>query len=186
MCFGSFASLGCLVAEPAKVIGLWPRGAPGEKGDIGEERDTTKPTDNLIAGKPVIRLANASKPTISIYRPAADTDTGAAVVVCPGGGYHILALDLEGTEVCDWLNSIGVTGVLLKYRVPKREGLERHAAPLQDAQRSVGLVREHAKEWALIRSASACSAFQRAATFPLRSVTIIANALIRWWTTRTK
>jgi hypothetical protein len=61
---------------------------------------------------------------------------------------HILAMDLEGTEVCDWLNSIGVTGVLLKYRVSKREGLEKHAAPLQDAQRALGLVREHAKEFA--------------------------------------
>ncbi len=128
---------------------LWPAGAPGEKGNIGEERDTTKPTDQLIAGKPVIRLGNVSKPTLSIYRPPAGTGTGAAVVVFPGGGYHILAMDLEGTEVCDWLNSIGVTGVLLKYRVPKREGLEKHAAPLQDAQRALGLVREHAKEWGI-------------------------------------
>jgi acetyl esterase/lipase len=103
----------------------------------------------LIAGKLVIRLGNVSKPTIRIYRPPADKDTGAAVLVFPGGGYHILAMDLEGTEVCDWLNSIGVTGVLLKYRVPKREGLEKHAAPLQDAQRALGLVREHAKEWGI-------------------------------------
>jgi len=71
------------------------------------------------------------------------------VLVCPGGGYHILAMDLEGTEVCDWLNSIGVTAVLLKYRVPKREGLERHTAPLQDAQRALGLLRSRAKEFSL-------------------------------------
>jgi len=139
----------CAASEPAHVIELWPKGAPGEKGDIGEERDTTKPTDQMIAGKPVIRLGNVSKPTISIYRPPADKATGTAVVVCPGGGYHILAMDLEGTEVCDWLNSIGVTGVLLKYRVPKRTGLEKHTAPLQDVQRALGLVREHAKDWRL-------------------------------------
>ena len=54
-------------------------------------------------------------------------------MVCPGGAYHILALDLEGSEVCGWLNSLGITGVLLKYRVPKRAGLEKHAAALQDA-----------------------------------------------------
>jgi len=144
-----FALLRCPASEPVKVMDLWPAGAPGEKGNIGEERDTTKPTDQLIAGKPVIRLGNVSKPTLSIYRPPAGTGTGAAVVVFPGGGYHILAMDLEGTEVCDWLNSIGVTGVLLKYRVPKREGLEKHAAPLQDAQRALGLVREHAKEWGI-------------------------------------
>ena len=149
MSFAVFTLLGCPASEPIKVIELWPGGAPGEKGDIGEERDTTKPTDQLISGKPVIRLGNVSKPTMSIYRPPAGKDTGAAVLVFPGGGYHILAMDLEGTEVCDWLNSIGVTGVLLKYRVPKREGLEKHAAPLQDAQRALGLVREHAKEWGI-------------------------------------
>jgi acetyl esterase/lipase len=131
------------------VIELWPNGAPGEKRTLGEEKDTTKPSDNLVAGKPLIRLGNVSKPTITLYRPPADKNTGTAVLVCPGGGYNILAMDLEGTEVCEWLNSIGVTGVLLKYRVPKREGLERHAAPLQDAQRAVGLIRQRAAEWKL-------------------------------------
>jgi acetyl esterase/lipase len=71
------------------------------------------------------------------------------VLVCPGGGYHILALDLEGTEVCQWLNSIGVTGVLLKYRVPRREGREKHEAALQDAQRALGLMRQNADSWGL-------------------------------------
>jgi acetyl esterase/lipase len=136
------------IAE-VKVIELWPTGAPGEKGNLGEEKDTTKPSDNLVAGKRLIRLGNVSKPTISIYRPPADKDTAAAVLVCPGGGYNILAMDLEGTEVCEWLNSIGVTGVLLKYRVPKREGLERHTAPLQDAQRAMGLIRQNAAAWKL-------------------------------------
>jgi acetyl esterase/lipase len=131
------------------VIDLWPAIAPGEKENIGEEKDTTKPTDQLVAGKPVIRLGNVSKPTLSLYRPPTDKDTGAAVLVCPGGGYHILAMDLEGTEVCAWLNSIGVTAALLKYRVPKREGLERHTAPLQDAQRALGLLRSRAKEFSL-------------------------------------
>jgi acetyl esterase/lipase len=137
----------CPAAEPAKSIELWPGGAPGEKGDIGEEKDTTKSTDNLIAGRPLIRLGNVSKPIISVYRPAVDKDTGASVLVCPGGAYQILALDLEGTEVCEWLNSIGVTGVLLKYRVPKRAGLEKHAAALQDAQRAMSLLRRRAREW---------------------------------------
>ncbi len=136
-----------LAAEPVKVLNLWPATAPGEKGDLGEEHDTTKLSDNLIAGKPVIRLGNVSTPTIAIYRPTPGTENGAAVVVCPGGGYFILAMDLEGTEVCDWLNSIGVTAVLLKYRVPKRTGLEKHTAALQDAQRALGLVRQHAGEW---------------------------------------
>jgi len=138
----------CLRAEPPQIR-LWPGAAPGDNGGLGEEADTTKPSDNLIAGRPVIRTGNVSEPTITMYRPPADRNTGAAVVVCPGGGYHILAMDLEGTEVCEWLNSIGVTGALLKYRVPKREGRPPYAAPLQDAQRAIGLMRSHAKEWAI-------------------------------------
>jgi acetyl esterase/lipase len=132
-------------AEPTLV--LWPNGAPGEHRQLGKERDMTKPSDGLVAGKPVIRLGNVTNPTITLYRPPAGDDTGACVLVCPGGGYNILAMDLEGTEVCSWLNSIGVTGVLLKYRVPRREGEPPYAAPLQDAQRALGLVREHAREW---------------------------------------
>jgi acetyl esterase/lipase len=138
-----------LAAEPTKVINLWPGTAPGDKGDIGEEQDTTKPSDHMVAGKRVARIGNVSKPTISIYRPAADKDTGAAVMVCPGGAYRILALDLEGSEVCEWLNSIGITGVLLKYRVPNRQGLEKHTAALQDAQRALGLIRSQAKDLGL-------------------------------------
>jgi acetyl esterase/lipase len=129
------------------VVGLWPGKAPGEKGDIGPEADTTKASDNMVAGQRVVRLGKVSEPTISIYRPPAEKDTGAAVMVCPGGGYHILAMDLEGTEVCQWLNSIGITGVLLKYRVPRRQGLEKHAAPGQDAQRALGIIRQRASEW---------------------------------------
>src|SRR5260370_1107411 len=91
-----------LAADKHEIISLWPKGAPGEKGDIGPEQDTTKPNENLVAGKRVIRLGNVSEPTITIYRPAKN-DSGCAVLVCPGGAYHILAMDLEGTEVCDWI-----------------------------------------------------------------------------------
>jgi acetyl esterase/lipase len=132
-----------------RTLDLWPGPAPGEQEAIGEEKDMTKPTDNLVGGKPVIRLGNVSKPTITILQPPKDKNTGAAVVVLPGGGYHIVALDLEGTEVAEWLNSIGVTAVIVKYRVPRRAGLEKHAAPLQDAQRAFGLARQRAKEWSI-------------------------------------
>ena len=136
-------------AATVPIIPLWPGTAPGETNSIGEEKDMTKPTDGDIAGRPLIRLGNVSKPTITVYRPEKAKDTGAAVVVCPGGGYYILALDLEGTEVCEWLNSIGVTAVLLKYRVPRRAGLEKHTAALQDAQRAVGLVRARSGEFGI-------------------------------------
>ena len=143
----------CLCAVPFRAyaapeeIPLWPAAAPGDTGDIGQEKDTTPEGRHKDEKPSIIRLGNVSKPTITVYKPPADKDTGAAVVVCPGGGYTILAMDLEGTEVCEWLNSLGVTGVLLKYRVPARKGLERHAAALQDAQRAVGIVRSRAAEW---------------------------------------
>ena len=139
--------LSLVAASASDSMVLWPKGAPGEKGDIGAERDMNKPSDGLIAGKPIMRLGNVSVPTLTLYRPSKTQDTGAAVVVCPGGGYSILAMDLEGTEVCQWLNSIGVTGILLKYRVPARKGGERYAAPLQDAQRAMSLARSHAADW---------------------------------------
>jgi acetyl esterase/lipase len=136
----------CLQAEP-RAVNLWPGAAPGERGDIGEEHDTTTASDALIAGRPVIRTGNVSTPTITVYPAPAEKNTGAAVLVFPGGGYHILALDLEGTEVCQWLNSIGVTAALVKYRVPAREGQPAYVAPLQDAQRAVSLFRLHARDW---------------------------------------
>lgn len=136
-------------AEPTLILQLWPGSAPGDKEPVGPEQDQTKPQDGLVAGKPVIRLGNVYHPTISVYQPPADKRNGTAVVVCPGGAYQILAMDLEGTEVCDWLNSEGVTAVLLKYRVPKRPGLEKYTAALQDAQRALGLVRHRAAEWGI-------------------------------------
>jgi len=127
----------------AEPIPLWPGIAPGEKGDIGAETDQPQKPDG------VTRLTNVTKPTITIFPAPADQATGTAVIVCPGGGYSILAYDKEGSEICEWLNSIGVTGVLLKYRVPKRAGLEKHAPMLQDAQRALGLVRHRAGEFGI-------------------------------------
>ena len=138
-----------LSAAPPPAIPLWSGQAPGETASLGEEKDITKPSDGKVADKSVIRLGNVSTPTFTVYRPPADKDTGAAVVVFPGGAYFILAMDLEGTEVCEWLNSIGVTGVLVKYRVPKRAGLEKHTVALQDAQRTVSIVRQRASEFGI-------------------------------------
>lgn len=129
-----------------KVIDLWPGAAPGETGDAKPEVDTTKDTDGKVAGKRVMRIGNVSKPSLTVMKPTKVQDTGAAVVIFPGGAYNILAWDLEGTEVAEWLNEFGVTGIVLKYRVPKKPGQEPHAVALQDAQRAVGLVRSQAKD----------------------------------------
>jgi acetyl esterase/lipase len=144
-----FAAASTLSAAAPTPVPIWPKGAPGETAPAGEEHDTTKPTDALVAGRRVARIGNVSTPTIAVYPAPKDKDTGTAVVVFPGGGYNILALDLEGVEVCEWLNSIGVTGVLLKYRGPARPGGPRWAAPLQDAQRAVGIIRSRAAELGL-------------------------------------
>jgi acetyl esterase/lipase len=134
--------------ESAPLV-LWPGTPPGDRGGLGPEKDTTKPTDGLVAGKPVIRLGLVSSPTLTMYRAPAGSNGGATIVVFPGGGYNILAMDLEGTEVCQWLNSLGVNCALVKYRVPMRTGLPRYGPPLQDAQRAVGMVRYRAGEWGL-------------------------------------
>jgi acetyl esterase/lipase len=130
------------------VLDLWPGAAPGETGKIGPEK--------ILEGKPgkpgqrtVMRITNVTKPTITVYRPAKDMDTGAAVLIAPGGGWTILAWDLEGTEVASWLNSIGVTGIVLKYRVPKRPDQPKHVPPLQDAQRAMSIIRGKAAEWGI-------------------------------------
>jgi acetyl esterase/lipase len=97
----------------------------------------------------LIRLGNVSKPSITVFPAPREKATGAAVVICPGGGYHILAWDLEGTEVSEWLNQIGVTAVVLKYRVPARKDRAQFDAPLQDVQRAMGIVRSRAGEWGI-------------------------------------
>jgi acetyl esterase/lipase len=106
----------------------------------------TTAKDHVIAGSAVIRIGNVATPTLTLYAPQGK-NTGAAVVVFPGGAYHILAIDLEGTEVCDWLNSAGITCILVKYRVPEAGPYPKSSAALQDAQRALGIVRAHATEW---------------------------------------
>jgi acetyl esterase/lipase len=135
-------------SEPI-VANLWPASSPGEPRALPPEADQTKPDDRLIAGRRIIKLGNVSAPQIVVYRPEAVPANGAAVVICPGGGHHILAWDLEGTEVAEWLNTLGVTGIVLKYRVPHQNPERRWHAAVQDAQRAMSLVRSRAGEWGL-------------------------------------
>jgi acetyl esterase/lipase len=128
---------------------IWPQVAPGAVANSSAEVDTTTAKDNLIAGRPLIRLGNVSVPAITLYKPHHASGAIPAVVVFPGGGYHILAIDLEGTEVCDWLNSAGIACALLKYRVPDSGPYPKSPAALQDAQRAMGMVRTHAAEWGI-------------------------------------
>lgn len=130
------------LAQDTPVL-LFPQGAPGETVKMVESADRG---GGKVAGETVLRITNVSEPTITVYQAPQEVASGSAMIVCPGGGYSILAYDLEGDEVCEWLNNIGVTAVLLKYRVPAREGRARYEAPLQDLQRAVGYIRAHADE----------------------------------------
>jgi acetyl esterase/lipase len=132
------------------TIPVWPGVAPGAPANPPAEADLTTAKDNLIAGRPLVHLGNVSKPTLTLYAAKGNVNgLGPAVVVFPGGGYNILAIDLEGTEVCDWLTASGINCVLLKYRVPNTGPYPKSAAALQDAQRAIGLVRLHAAEWGI-------------------------------------
>lgn len=134
---------------------LWPGTPPDMKAMPGPEYSAPR-KEHLIAGRPWLEVANVSRPTLTVYAPQGK-NTGAAVVVFPGGGFEVLAMDLEGTEICDWLTSRGITCVLLKYRVPgapydwhckcRPDDYEVPTMALEDAQRTMGLVRLHAKEW---------------------------------------
>ncbi len=142
-------------ADPPRVVDLWPGKPPGDVGIAGEEKWLElkvggKPYE--VGGKPTKWRTNVSKPTLTVYRPEKEKDTGISMLICPGGGYHNLGWDVEGEEVAAWLTSIGMTGIILKYRCPRRPGDVRGEpplGPLKDAQRAVSLVRTRAKEWGI-------------------------------------
>jgi acetyl esterase/lipase len=132
-------------------VAIWPGAVPDARPVAGPETAEVG-KDFLVAGRPATGVRNVAQPTMTVYSPTGK-NTGAAVVVFPGGGYEELAIDLEGSEVCDWLTTRGITCVLLKYRVPAPRSAPNWGAypqspiALEDAQRTVGLVRFHAVEW---------------------------------------
>jgi acetyl esterase/lipase len=142
-------------ADPAPAVELWPGKPPEETATLGDERVLMSPKldrKQVEVTEPTRLVTSVSKPTLTIYRPGKDKDTGTAMLICPGGGYWNLYWQLEGEEVAEWLNSIGVTGMILKYRVPRRSDEPRGEParrPLQDAQRAVSLVRSRAGEWGI-------------------------------------
>ena len=156
----SWVTLMCIAypvvgADHPSIVEIWPGTVPDETGDIGAERIRMSPRldrRQVEVTESTRMLTNVTKPTITIYRPAKEQDTGTAMLICPGGGYWNLYWELEGEEVAAWLNSHGMTGIILKYRVPRRPDepkTEPARRPLQDAQRAVSLVRSKAKEWGI-------------------------------------
>ena len=142
-------------AEEPLVVSLWPGPAPEETGQIVEETTRMSPMlerKEVEVTEPTVLVTNVTRPSITVYPPPQDRNTGAALIICPGGGYWNLYWQLEGEEVAKWANSLGMTGIILKYRVPRRPDEpkgEPARRPLQDAQRAVRIVRSRAKEWGL-------------------------------------
>lgn len=139
---GFCAVAGLSAGQPAEIP-LFPQGAKEPAGFVAQP-------EGLIEGKNdgVKRVGNVSVPTVAIYKPESGAN-GTAVLVCPGGGYNILAIEHEGTQVCEWLNSLGVTAVLLKYRVPRRDPEKPHLQPLEDARQAMRLLRTRGAEWGI-------------------------------------
>lgn len=123
------------------TVNIWPGEAPGEIEKLPPEEDRTKDDDKRVAGERLMRIGNVSTPQMEVFKPDPAIDNGTCVIIAPGGGHHILAYDLEGTEIAKWLNTLGITGIVLKYRVPARNPEKRWKAAVQDAQRTVSLVR---------------------------------------------
>ncbi len=136
--------------EPApghETLALWPHGAPGSQRNPGPEKDVFGSARMPTGGKPVTRLTDVSSPSITVYQPPKDKRTGVAVLVFPGGGFRYLVMDKEGTEICAWLNSLGITAILVKYRVPDTGPYPVLDEAFEDGQRAVGLVRAYAAKW---------------------------------------
>ncbi len=135
------------VAQQRTLL-LWPKGNPEPSKVVGPEMDPTTDADRMVSGKVTVRVTNVSKPTLTVYPPKGK-NSGAAALVFPGGSYIRLAYNIEGTEVCDWLNSIGMTCVLVKYRVPEVGHYPANVEDLEDAQQAMRMTREHAAEWGI-------------------------------------
>jgi len=142
----TFLNQSLSTAGEADELKLWPAEVPGEAGfksSSKEMKDVPQRNDGTF------RIALVTEPTITLFKAPPKKSNGTAVLICPGGGYNMLAFDKEGTEVAQWLNTLGVTAAVLKYRVPRRDSDTPHAAPLQDAQRGIRLLRKNAKEWGI-------------------------------------
>ena len=173
---GLFLACASATANSEIALDLWPGKVPGDSGigqygPIGQER-VRDPSD--APTKTAKWITSVTRPTLTVFRPPANKNTGCALIVCPGGGYWNLAWDLEGTEVAEWLSSVGITGIVLKYRVPRRlgepENLPAHG-PLLDAQRAVSLVRSKAKEWGIDPSRIGIGGFSAGGHLALETAT---------------
>lgn len=142
--------LGCALAASAQTpvtLPLWPHGTPEPPQTTAAEANVATAQDIARAGHAILRYSNVTVPTMTVYTAPPSSATGMAALVFPGGGYQRLAWDIEGQDTCQWLNSIGVTCLIVKYRVPEAGYYPENPADLEDAQQAMRLARLHAAEW---------------------------------------
>jgi acetyl esterase/lipase len=171
---GLFVTAPAFSGEPL-VVELWPGKTPGDAGIKGAE--TSRIHQSPLVG-PTKLITNVTKPTLTIYQPAREKNAGTAMVICPGGGYWDLYWELEGEEVAAWLNSVGITGIILKYRCPRRPGDVRGEPPLGpqlDAQRAVSLVRSRGAEWGIDKNRIGIVGFSAGGHLALATATNFAK-----------
>lgn len=170
-------SISTSLAQPI-VWNVWPGNAPGRAKELPPEYDTTKPDGELVADRRVARITNVAVPQLAIYKPKPSIDTKTSIIIAPGGGHWILAYDLEGTEIAEWLNSIGITAIILKYRVPGNQWDEekRWFAAAQDGQRAMSLVRARANDIGIDPDKIGIMGFSAGGT-PVLSTALISKRL---------
>lgn len=149
----------------SNVIEIWPSSVP----DQNSEKHAAKIADDK--GDGVIRISEVTNPIMTIYKPSSDNANGQGIIICPGGGYNILAYDLEGTEIAEWLSSLGYTAFVLQYRVPQKQ-----KGALQDVQRAIRIVRNEASKWNLKKDKIGLMGFSAGGSLSARASTLYGES----------
>ena len=151
-------------SQKNNLIYLWPGKVPGEVKEKQPPVVAASKNDNIV------RFSEVTNPALEVFLPNQTANNGSAVIVCPGGGYQILAYDLEGTEIAGWLNKLGFTAFVLQYRIPdKKEGA------LQDVQRAIRIVRENSKKWNIDPQMIGVMGFSAGGSLSARASTLFKN-----------
>ena len=145
MAFIALAANQTATAQEHPEVEIWPNGLPA--GAVVFDADKAKELTEATKVHPRGHILFVDKPTLTVHQAPEESANGSAVVICPGGGYQVLAWQHEGVELAEWFNSIGVTAFILKYRVPRRIPDNIHWEPMQDVQRAIRLVRHNADQY---------------------------------------
>ncbi len=153
-----------------KIVNLWNEYIPGS---MSNEKYVE---ENLVLENGTVRVQKVTNPTLSVYLPAKEKANGSAIVICPGGGYALLAYDHEGIQIAKWFNNLGITAFILKYRLPNDKIMEnKSVGPLQDVQEAIRYVRRNSSQWDLNPSKIGVIGFSAGGHLAATASTLFAN-----------